>query len=186
MVAILALSLPLAPIARARPAAAHVCALPAQVAVGRPATVSVGIGAEAHAVTAVELGIPTGFRVTGAGGQGWRSEVEGEVVRFDGNRVEPFSCGYVTVEGVAEQRARLVFPLTLRTAEGDTVTYDRPEPYREDGAQLVYAGLDLPTPPGSDGVGPLEIVSLALSGAGTCLAAVLVVAWLRSRRDAPV
>lgn len=180
------LSLVLVPLVGASPAGAHACALPVQAAVGEPATITVGITAESAAVTGVEVGIPAGFRLTDAAGDGWDAAVQGDVVRFAGNRVEPFACGYVTIDGVAEQRAKLAFPLTLHTADGDTLAYNGTEPYREDGAQLVYAGLDLPTLSGSSGstAGGLEIGGWLLVGAGGLVALVTAAAWLLSR-DAP-
>jgi hypothetical protein len=177
--AILAFLLPLLSIDAA---AAHACALPVEVAVGKPLTVTVGITAEASAVTAVEVSVPAGFRLTGALGDEWRTETQGSVVRFDGNTVAPYSCGYVSVEGVAEEKAKLAFPLTLRTADGDTVTYRNAEPYREDSAQLVYAGLELPALARGDDGGADLVVVVPLA-AGSALAVASGVGWLRSRRS---
>lgn len=181
-VAILAL---LVPLLRVAPAAAHVCSAPVEADVGEPVTVTVGLSVEATAVRTVEVGVPAGFRVTEAGGRGWQADVQRDVVRFEGDTLAPFTCGYVTVEGVAERRARFAFPLTLVTVDGERVAYDADEPYREDSAQFVYAGLDPPDPPGTGGGGsdPLKVVSTVLLGVGAVLAVALVVAWLRSRRN---
>jgi hypothetical protein len=177
--AIVAFVLPLLSI---EAASAHACALPVEVAVGKPVTVTVGITAEVSAVTAVEVGVPAGFRLTGAAGNGWRTETQGGVVRFDGSSVAPYSCGYVTLDGVAEETAKLAFPLTLLTEDGDTVTYGNAEPYRENSAQLVYAGLELPGLAGSDDGGPDLVVVVPLA-AGSALAVASGVGWLRSRRS---
>jgi hypothetical protein len=168
----------------ADPAAAHVCAQPVEVAVDQPATVTVGVGAEAAAVTAVEIELPDGFRLTEASAEGWDVDVREGAVRFAGGSVAPFACGYVTLRGVAEERAALVFPLVVETADGASLNYDNTEPFLEDSAQLVYAGVDMPTglPSAEDDMDPAELVGWLLLAVGVVLAGGLGVSRWRGRR----
>lgn len=165
-------------------AGGHICALPIEVEVGEPSTLVIGVGAESTAVTAVEIELPDGFELTAANGDGWQVETGDDVVRFTDSSVAPFACGYVTLEGVAEQRSKLVFPLVMETAAGESVRYDSAVPHHEQSAQLIYAGMDAPTAPEDEGAGtePLEIAGWALTAAGVILIAWLTVGWWKAHR----
>lgn len=170
-----------------RPAAAHVCAEPVEVDAGEPVTIPVGVGAEVEAVTGIEIELPDGFELTEAESEEWDVEVGDDAARFTGSSIAPFQCGQVVLLGVAEERDTLVFPLTLETADGQSVTYDNDDPFREDSGQLVYAGVPVPSlaesSGNSDGGGtdPVQIAGWALLGAGGVLGVVLGVSQWRSR-----
>lgn len=152
-----------------------------------PASVTVGVGAEASAVTEISVEVPDGFRLTGANGEGWQTDVGDDMVRFSGSEVEPFTCGYVTLRGVAQEQNKLAFPLELRTADGDVVVHDVLEPFYEDSAQLVYAGLELPGLPPTDdgGLDPLRMAGWALMGSAVLAGIVWGLSRWRSRQAEP-
>src|SRR5688500_11258146 len=50
-------------IGAARPAEAHICSFPVEVAIGEPVTLNVGVPAEAKPVTQVDIEIPDGFEL---------------------------------------------------------------------------------------------------------------------------
>lgn len=184
MIAILAFCVPLL---MADPAAAHVCALPVQVPVDEPASITVGVGAEASAITEINVAVPEGFRLTDASGEGWQTDVQDDAVRFSGGSIDPFTCSNVTLRGVAEEQDKLAFPLELRTAEDDVVVYDTLEPFYEDSAQLVYAGLELPGLPPSDdgGVDVLRVAGWVLMGSALLAGIVWALSRWRSRQPEP-
>lgn len=181
------LALVVAPLLDAGPAGAHVCAEPVEVAVGEPVTIPVGVGAEVEAVTAIEIELPDGFRLTEAEGEEWGVDVGGDAVRFTGSSIAPFQCGQVVLMGVARERDTLVFPLMLETADGQTVTYESDDPFREDSGQLVYAGVPAPSLAESTGSGDgggtdaVQVAGWALLGAGGVLGVVLGVSQWRRR-----
>lgn len=151
MYATLAVLVALAALATPAPAGAHACAAPVQVPVGERASVTVGVAAEAVAVTGVDVGVPEGFRLTGVPeAPGWRVERDGSTVRFREGEVAPFGCAYLTLEGVAERKGQLLFPLVVHTADGQALRYESAEPGDPQAAQLVVAGVD---PGGAEGAG---------------------------------
>lgn len=165
------------------PAAAHVCALPVELEVGEPSSVALGVGAEAVAVTEIEVETPEGFEVTDVSGTGWQVETDERRVRFTGGEVAPYSCANLTLRGVAAEHTKLVFPLTLH-ADGEVATYDNPEPFYEDSALVVYAGLEVPEPPGTedDAGGTPRLVAVGLIGAGLVWLLITAGYWWRTRR----
>ncbi len=176
----------LAPLLDADAAGAHVCAQPVEVAVGQPATLTVGVGAETSAVIAVEIELPEGFRLTDASAEGWEVDVGEDAVRFTGGSVASFACGYVTLRGVAEEPATLVFPLVLETADGRSLTYDHTDPFREDSGQVVYAGVPMPAGlSDADDVEPAVVAGWVLLGGGCLLAVVLGIGRWRRRSAVP-
>jgi hypothetical protein len=186
---LLILALVSAPLLGAAPAAAHVCAQPVSVEVGEPASLTVGLGAETSAVVAVEVELPEGFRLSDASGEGWEVDVRDDSVRFSGRSVAPFACGYVTLRGVAEERATLLFPLVMETDDGRSVTYDHPDPFREDSGLLVYAGVTMPSglADGNQDQGPepVEIAGWVLVAGGSLLVAALGIGRWRRRGTTP-
>lgn len=137
----------LATLAAARPAPAHSCATPVRIEPGQPATVNIGVAAEEAPVVSVEVEVPEGFqldRVLDAAG--WTSTREVSVVRFTGGKIPPFGCAYFGVAGTAARKSTLAFPLTVGMEGGGERRLASNKIGAADSAQLVYAGLDPPSP----------------------------------------
>jgi hypothetical protein len=148
-------------LAGAPPAGAHVCSNAIQVPVDRQSTVTVGVPAEAIAVVRVDVGIPKDFRLSEViGAQFWTGKRVGEVIRFEGGPLAPYSCGYLSIKGTATEKGKLVFPLTLQLEDGTTDRFTSEFLNDPRGAQLVFAGVQ---PKESDYLGGEE------SGGGSSL-----------------
>lgn len=155
------------------PASAHSCAAPVQVPVGERVSVTVGVAAEAVAVTGVDVSVPEGFRLLGVvEAPGWRIERQGSTVRLRDGEVAPFGCAYLTLEGVAPRKGRLLFPLTVHGADGSTLRYEGAELGDPGAGQLVFAGVE-PDRPDTSGASPWEAAGWALVALGLVGAAAL-------------
>lgn len=150
------------------PAAAHVCTKPVELRPGRVAQFEIGVASEESPVVAVDVQIPTGFRLEAVGNTpGWTSARDGTTVRFTGGPITPFQCGYFRLTGEPLRKATLSFPVTVHTEDGGTVEYASRDPLDPYGAQLVYAGTDPPDGGDSEegeggGAGPEAAVTLVL------------------------
>lgn len=150
-------------------------------------TVQIGLTAEGTEVTAVRVEIPDGFQVDNAEGHGWEAEMgEGEV-SFTGGTVPTFGCAFVDLTGTPEAEGKYIFPLELTLATGETVRYDNPEPFFEDSAQSVYAGIELPGLPEAESrsYSIWMIAGFVLVGAGLLALAGWGI-WWALQRDAEV
>jgi hypothetical protein len=163
----------LGPVLAVVPASAHSCAAPVQVPVGERVSVTVGVTAEAVAVTGVDVSVPDDFRLLGVvEAPGWRIERRGSTVRLRDGEVAPFGCAYLALEGVAGRKGRLVFPLTVHGADGSTLRYESAELGDPGAGQLVFAGVERPSPD-TGGVSPWKAAGWALVTLGLVGAAAL-------------
>ena len=165
----------------ARPAAAHSCATAMSVTPGERSTITIGVAAEESPVIAVTVSLPGGFRLDDVPqAVGWSSTTDGGSVRFTGGTIPPFTCSYLTLVGVAEGKATLVFPLTVRDDTNTTREYSGIQAGDSDAAQLVYAG----TSPDNDtghGVAAWQVALLVLFAVGL-VAGVVAVSRFEPRR----
>lgn len=126
-----------------RPAAAHACTNPVEIEPGKPATVTVGVGAEETAAVEVALEIPSGFELADVrDARGWTTRREGSTVRFLGGRIEPFGCAYFSLAGTAPKRATLAIPILVKGEDGKVTEYRSREAGDLYAAQLVFAGTE--------------------------------------------
>jgi hypothetical protein len=145
---------------------AHVCATPVAVDVDEPVQVPVGVGAEAVAVTGVDIEVPAGFRLSGVRPlPGWTTGGDPPRIEFRGSTIPPFGCGSFTLSGTATRRDVLAFPITVHTADGATARLDGREPGSADSAQLVYAGLKRAPIERGAPIGVIVGIGLVLVGA---------------------
>ena len=166
-------------LAGAAPAGAHPCTTPAEIPVGEVVTVLVGVPAEEKPVVAVDVAIPSGFRLEDAPDIGpWRVERDGSTLRYRGGELAPYACASFNLEGAAERQARLAFSVTSRSPDGSEVRFDGTEPYDPHAAQLVYAGFSPPPPPDEGASGWLSGTTVGLAAT----AALVGGAYLVSRR----
>lgn len=125
--------------ASAPPAWAHNCSLFGDLRPGVAGSFSLGVPAEQATVTGVEVRIPAGFEFAGVDvPPGWESRVEAPRLVLSGGRIAPFTCGYFEVHGVAPEKGTLLFPYTVRFADGSTREYANPEMSALDAAQTVF------------------------------------------------
>lgn len=161
------------------PAGAHACTTPVEIPVGEATTITVGVPAEQSPVVAVDVAIPSGFRLDEAPDVGpWRVERSGSTLQYRGGVLSPYACASFTLEGAAERQARLAFAVTAHGEDGSLVKLTSEDPNDLHAAQLVYAGFSPPA--ASDGGG-----SSGLSGSTIGLAltvAVIGAAYFLSRR----
>ncbi len=161
----------LVPLLGVAPVGAHTCVLPAQVAVGVPIAVTVGVPAESQPVAAVDMEVPEGFEVNEVNQTlGWRVVRDGSTWRFRDGLVPSFSCGYITLRGVAHEHGELAFPLTLRTAGGEAIERSADHPGGPQVKQVVFAGVELDTVD-DEGTNPMPVILGTLVGGGLIAAA---------------
>jgi hypothetical protein len=163
------------------PAFAHVCAAAAQIPVGVPATVSVGVTVESEAVPDIEIDVPAALSVDRIDPkEHWRALRTAASVRYRGGPVAPFACEYFSLVVTAHAKGRYALPVTQRRADGTVVARATNGPTE----QLVYAGVKPPSPPSqTGGTSATTIAGLALIGFAVVLVGAM--AW-RRRRDTHV
>jgi hypothetical protein len=166
-----------AALAGATPAAAHACAAPVEIGVGEPVNVTIGVTAEGEPVTAVDVEVPEDFTVLDTSTAAWEAERDGSTVHYTGGRVEPFSCAYLSIEGTAEEKGRLVFPIILHTEDGDSVRHDSTELGAERSAQLVFAGVSAFGDGDGGSVSPIGFLGVGLVVVGLFVAVVHALRW---------
>jgi hypothetical protein len=167
------------------PAAAHTCAFPYEVAPRQRTTLDIGVPAEAGTVVAVDVGIPSGFRLDDVvASTGWSTERSGALVRFRGGQIAPFSCGQFKLVGTPTRKATYVFPLTVTEADGAVREFRGTSINDPAAAQIVYAGTvpeGFEPVPSSDGGRHRALVA---AGIAVVAAAVGGGWWWRRRRPA--
>ncbi|HET7489535.1 MAG TPA: hypothetical protein VFJ85_16530 [Acidimicrobiales bacterium] len=162
----------LAPLAGATsPAAAHTCALPSNVKLGKVTEVGVRVGAETSPVVAVDIHVPDGFRLDRPVAlAGWQAERHGSTVtyRSTDDRILPFGCSQFQLAGKATARGTLVFTVVAHADDGSELRYDSADPKDENAAQLVYARRS-----GGGGLGSVAVwaVPALLVAGGVAVAA---------------
>ena len=103
-----------------------------------------GVPAEDEPVTRVDIEIPEGFELhRGVEFAGWKTERQGEVLRFTGGRIRLLMCAFFTLAGEVAEPGVLVVPFTTYGEDGEKIREFRSEELNHvDAAQLVYAGMD--------------------------------------------
>jgi hypothetical protein len=135
---------------------AVVCTNPVEVEVDRLFSVNIGVAAEDKPVTRVEITVPEGFDLDEPFGfLGWVGERRGDVVYFEGGRIEPYQCGFFTFKGRAPKKGTYVAEITAIAEDGSRRVYTNRNPYSAFPAMNLYAGVEQPTPEdfGEDGGG---------------------------------
>lgn len=167
VVAVVALAISLAA-ASEQPAAAHFCATPVYAEPGRTSTIAVAVAAEDSVAVEVAISAPAGFRLADPPQtDGWSGSVDGRTARFTGGSIQPRSCEYFRLRGVAARRGNLVFPITVTDRSGQVRTYRTVNDGGEYSAQLVYVRA-VPKAGGAEG-GLAGSVSIPLLLAGAAL-----------------
>ncbi len=163
--------------ATAPPAAAHFCSIPAEINVGEDVLLNIGVGAEAKPVQAVDIAVPDGFVLKEpVGYTGYQPTIDGKWVHFEGGEIAPYSCHYFAFEGQATRKGRLVVRIVTTDADGTKTDYNDTRPGSLLGAQLVYAGIPIPTaavPSEDDGTSIWVALAVAV-GAGVLVVGVAI------------
>ncbi len=132
-------------------ASAHICPIPAQIAVGQPSTIQVGVTVEGPTVPDVEVGIPSGLRLDRVDPKtGWTVTRSGSTVRYRGGPIPAYTCEYFSLGVTAPAPGSWGITVVQRDATGAIVANAVPDPASaQDRAldQFVYAGVKPPSPP---------------------------------------
>ena len=169
------------------PASAHICPLPAEIGVGQPSTIDVGVTVEATAVPDVEISVPAGLRLDRVDPKaGWTFTRRGSSVRYVGAPIPAFACRYFSLGVTAPTRGAFGISVVQRAADGKIVARSTPDPNNTSDralGQIVYAGVKPPpAPSGSNGPSAATIASVALVGIGAVMAGVLAFRARRTHR----
>jgi hypothetical protein len=163
------------------PAAAHFCSIPTEINVGEEVLVNIGVGAEAKAVRGVDIAVPDGFVLKEpVGFMGYEPTRNGKWVHYEGAEIAPFTCHYFGFEGEATRKGRLVVRIVTTDVDGIKTDYKNTRPGSLLGAQLIYAGIPIPTGAEPSDDGPSVWMALAVAVAAG--AAVVGVAYAVNRR----
>ncbi len=162
----------------AGPAAAHICTPVAEIPLGRPVTLRVGVTVENAVIPDVEVVMPSALHIGRVDREpGWTAKREGASVWYRGGPFTPYSCGAFTFRVTATARGVFVVGVTQRRADGSVFARSQstgpPNPVFQ---QVVYAGIRAPRP-GSAGPSGVTIAGAALLVAG-----VLLLGWTWWRR----
>ncbi len=161
------------------PAGAHACTTPNEIPVGEATTIVIGVPAEQSPVVAVDIAIPSGFRLDKAPDVGpWRVERSGSTLQYRGGVLSPYACASFNLEGAAERQATLAFVVTAHGEDGSVVKLTSEDPSDLHAAPLVYAGLASPVASDEGGSGGLSASTIGLA----LTAAVIGAAYFLSRR----
>ena len=171
------------------PASAHICPLPAEIPVGQPSTINVGVTVEGTAVPDVEISVPAGLRLERVDPKaGWTFTRRGSSVRDRGGPIPAFRCKYFSLGVTAPTRGAFGISVVQRAADGKIVARSTPDPNNASDralGQIVYAGVKPPpAPSGSKSPSAATIASVALVAIGAVMAGVLAFrAWRARGRD---
>jgi hypothetical protein len=160
----------IAPLFVATPAAAHFCAFPVSVEPGKTGSVNIGVAAEATSIIDVSITVPPQFRLRRVvDARGWTQTHDAARVHFAGGPIEPYTCAYFSLIGLAEHKETLTFPLSVTDNQGTVFPYVSKtfgDPYA---AQLVYVRPESREPanaPAAEGSqSGVPIVGIALAAA---------------------
>jgi hypothetical protein len=163
-------------------AAAHECATPSLVQVGKPAAVNVGVTVEEVGVDGVTIRVPDGFDLADAvAPPGWSVRRDGTTVRYAGGLVKPLECGQFTLHGTARRHATFTFPVSLHYTDGSQRTLNGTKLGDPDSGQIVFAGTSPDAEP-SPGRRPWQVgLVVGAVAAGVALTALLVRRALSAR-----
>jgi len=168
--------------APAPPAAAHTCATAAEIPVGEPVNVTVGVTVESTPVPEVEITVPPGLELDAAEPSAdWALAVDEQRVVATGPEIAPNSCKFFTLRLTATDKGVYGITVVQRDASGAVVAESAPiagQPIDRFLVQAVYAGVRIPT--GAGGGFPVALAG----GVGliAVAAVVLVVMFVRNRR----
>jgi hypothetical protein len=166
------------------PASAHICPIAAQIPVGRPATIAVGVTVEGVPIPDVEITIPSGLELDRVDAKaGWTFERTGPSVRYHGGPIGSYKCEYFSLGVTSPARGSFGISIVQRSAAGTVIARSTPDPANASDrilGQIVYAGVEPPSSGGgSSGPSVATIAGIVLVALGLVLAGVL---GLRSRR----
>jgi uncharacterized protein YcnI len=169
-------------------ASAHICPVPAQIAIGQPATIDVGVTVENATVPDVEIDIPAGLQLDRVDAkEGWTFTRTGSTVRYHGGPIRAYQCQFFSLGVTAPTRGSWGIAVVQRTAAGVVVARSVPDPASSSDRvldQFVYAGVKPPSPPGSGGPSAAILGGIAIVGVGVVMFAVLRIrAWRAGRAD---
>ncbi len=167
-----------------QPAFAHICPIAAEIPVGQPGTIDVGVTVENATVTDVEITLPAGLQLNRVDPKsGWTFTRSGSTVRARGGSIAPFTCEYFALGVTAPTAGTFGVTVIQRNASGLVVARSVPDPaVAQDRVldQFVYAGVKPPAPPStSSGPSAVLIAGGVLVGLGVVMA---LVVGIRSRR----
>ncbi len=168
------------------PASAHICPIPAEVPVGQPSSIDVGVTVEATAVPDVVISVPAGLRLDRVDPKaGWTFTRARSSVRYRGGPIAAYFCKYFSLGVTAPTRGAFGISVVQRAADGKILARSTPDPNNASDralGQIVYAGVK-PPPAASTSTGPsaTTIASVALVGIGGVMAAVLAFRAWRAR-----
>ena len=158
------------------PASAHICPRPAEINVGQPSTIAVGVTVEATAVPDVEISVPVGLRLDRVDAKaGWTATRNGSTVRYRGGPIAVFTCEYFSLRVTSPARGAFGLFVVQRAADGKVVARSTPDPSNATDrvwGQIVYAGVKPPST-ASTALSPITMASIALVGIGVVLGGVL-------------
>jgi hypothetical protein len=130
----------------APPATAHFCSTPVEINVGEDVVVNIGVAAEDKPVRAVDIAVPDAFVLKEPIGYlGFTGTVDGKRVHFEGAEIAPYSCTYFSFAGHAARKGRLVARIVTTAVDGTKAHYNDLRPISQYPAQLIYAGVTMPT-----------------------------------------
>lgn len=167
----------------AGPAAAHTCAVAAEIPVGEPTSVNVGVTVEAVAVPAIDITIPPELRLESVEpSPEWSLAVDGQQIRATGPAVPANSCKFFRVRITATKKGAYGISVVQRDANGNVVAESKPvpgQPVERFLVQAVYAGVKIPS-----GGGGSELPITLIAGIGLLVLAGMILAGVtvRNRR----
>jgi hypothetical protein len=169
------------------PAAAHICPVPAEIPVGQPATIAVGVTVEDASIPDVTITIPAGLRLNRVDAKpGWKVTRTASAVRYRGGLIAAFTCAYFSLGVTAPSPGSFGIPVTLRDSAGKIVARTTPDANSASDRvldQFVYAGVKPPKPKsGSSGLPLPTIAGIALVVFGIVM---FIVLRVRASRAEP-
>jgi hypothetical protein len=159
-------------------ASAHLCTVAAQIAVGKPQTISVGVTVEGQPIPDFEVQVPPQLRIDRVDPAiGFRVTRHGQTLRYRGIPIDPYTCRYVSLGVTALTKGAYGIPVTQRTADGTVVVRGKFAPADALNplfGQVVYAGVKPPPAPSQGDGGGTSIVTYV----GIALVAVALIALI--------
>ncbi len=166
-------------------ASAHFCSTPVEINVGESVVVNIGVAAEQKPVRGVDISIPEGFDLEEPFGYlGYVGTVDGDWVHFEGAEIAPFTCTFFSFQGQATRRGRLVARIVTTAVDGAKTQYNDLKPASLYPAQLIYAGVPVPTGAQPESKSGFPSIWLGLAGALTAGGIAVGAAVLVNRRRA--
>jgi hypothetical protein len=172
------------------PAAAHICPVPAEIPVGEPATIAVGVTVEDATIPDVTIAVPAGLSLDRVDAKpGWTAKRTGSTVRYRGGPIAAFACEYFSLGVTASNRGSFGIPVTLRDAAGKIVARTTPDANSASDRvldQFVYAGVKPPKPKSGSSAPSLPLIAgIALIAFGVIMFTVLRIRGRRPEIEMP-